>query len=78
MVEGGGSVYTNLKAEMARFGVSNRDIHLAIGKSERSVRDKLSGGFGFSFDEALLIRDRFFTGLSLEYLFRRDEKEPAS
>lgn len=62
----------NLRAEMVRIGIKTTDIARAIGKTERSVRYKVSGQRSFSVEEALAIRDRFFPGLSVEYLFSRD------
>lgn len=62
----------NLRAEMVRIGIKTTDIARAIGKTERSVRYKVSGQRSFSVEEALTIRDSFFPGLSVEYLFSRD------
>lgn len=62
-------MFKNLSAEMARYGVSTNDIRIAIGKSERATRDKLAGKVDFSFPEAAKIRDSFFPGMTLEYLF---------
>ena len=59
----------NLQAEMTRFGATNQDIGTAIGKAERTVRDKISGLYAFDFPEAVSIRDKFFPGMRLEYLF---------
>ena len=59
----------NLKAEMERHDVTVDDIRLLINKTDRCVRDKVNGKTGFTFSEALKIRDAFFSGMSLEYLF---------
>lgn len=61
----------NLRAEMARFDVTPADIAREIGKSDRCVRDKISGKTDVSIPEAMEIRDKFFPGLSLEYLFAK-------
>lgn len=34
---------TNLRAEMTRYGVTASDIARATGKTDRSIRDKISG-----------------------------------
>ena len=60
---------SNLKAEMARYRVSILDVAEAIGRSDRAVRDKVDGKTEFSFREAEAVRDKFFTGITLEYLF---------
>ena len=50
----------NLKAEMERYGVSIHDIHILIGKTERSARDKINGKATFTLPEAVKIRDTYF------------------
>lgn len=62
----------NLKAEMARRSISSIDISRIINKTDRSVREKISGRSQFSVPEATAIRDKFFPGFSLEYLFIQD------
>lgn len=59
----------NLKAEMARNNISSLDLAKAAGKTERCIRDKLNGKTQFSIPEAVSVRDKFFPGFSLEYLF---------
>ncbi|WNX84399.1 hypothetical protein RWV98_17770 [Agathobaculum sp. NTUH-O15-33] len=66
---GGGESMNNLKAEMRRNNISFCDLARAIDKTERCVRDKASGRAAFTFPEALKIRDTYFCGMSLEYLF---------
>ena len=63
----------NLKAEMARYGITVPDISRITQKSDKSIRDKITGKSDFSMPEGLAIRNEFFPGLSLEYLFTADE-----
>lgn len=67
----------NLSAEMARFGVSNSDIQAALDCSSKTVTNKLNEATEFSVSEAIKIRDTFFPGLRIEYLFARSEQESA-
>lgn len=62
-------MYRNLTAEMARRGLNADDIARVIKKSVRTARDKLSGKYPFYFDEAVKIKETFFAGMDLEYLF---------
>lgn len=63
----------NLEAEMRRYGVTVRDICSATGiKQERTARYKISGTHPFSLPQAFKIRDTFFPGMDLEYLFSTD------
>lgn len=59
----------NLSAEMARFGVSNADIQAILSCSSKTVTNKLNDSTEFSVSEAIKVRDAFFPGLRLEYLF---------
>ncbi len=68
----------NLQAEMKRYGVTPLDIGNAIVVTKREMREKVSGEIVITFPEALTIRDTFFHGLRLEYLFAADTQKPAS
>lgn len=59
----------NLKAEMTRRNVGTSDIGRVIGKSTRTAIDKVAGRYPFTFSEAKAIRDSFFQGMDLEFLF---------
>ena len=60
---------SNLKAEMARRGITSTDIGRIINKTSRTTRDKISGRYPFTLDEAKKIRDTFFVGMDLDFLF---------
>ena len=62
----------NLRAEMARFGVSNSDIQEFLGCTDKTAKAKVSGSSEFSVSEAICIRDKFFPGMRIEYLFASD------
>lgn len=62
-------MHQNLLAEMARRGVTPSDIGRAISKTDRSVRDKISARYPFTLSEAKKIRDTFFVGMDLDFLF---------
>lgn len=62
----------NLSAEMVRFGVSVSDLQNFLNCTDKTVRNKLSGTTEFSVREALGIRDAFFPGYRIEYLFAQD------
>lgn len=67
----------NLSAEMARFGVSYADLMELLRCSQKTVSNKLNDTTEFSISEAMNIRDRFFPGLRLEYLFAVDSQDSA-
>lgn len=59
----------NLRAEMARSNVTTSDIANAAGKSYRTISDRLKGIGQFPIQEAIAVRNVFFPGMDLEYLF---------
>lgn len=65
----------NLKAEMARNGISTEMIRAVINKTDKTTRDKINGKSDLYLSEAVKIRDELFPGMSLEYLFAPTEKK---
>lgn len=59
----------NLQAEMARHGIRCGTIATVIDKSERSVRDKVSGKRDFTLPEVFAIQRELFPESTIEYLF---------
>ena len=68
---------SNLAAEMARNGISNADLQSVLGCTDKTVRNKMAGATEFSVGEAMRIRDTFFPGLRIEYLFAQAENRKA-
>lgn len=66
-------MYKNLRAEMAREGITMVDISEFLGVRYATVNDKVNGKYRFYYDEALKIKRQFFPKCSLEYLFEKDE-----
>lgn len=64
----------NLLAEMSRYGIRKEDIQKQLKCSENTVNNKLSGKTEFTFSECITIRDTFFKGHRLEYLFATSNK----
>ena len=71
-------MYQNLKAEMARKNLKKCDIARGLNKKERIIRNRFSGKTPFTLPEAVAIRDMFFPGVSLDYLFQGDGSLNAS
>lgn len=65
-------MFPNLRAEMVRHNVTAVDLSKATHKTDRSIRDKIAGRGDFSLTEVYAIRDAFFPGMELEYLFARN------
>ena len=66
-------MYINLKIEMLKSGIKIKDIALHLGIHRNTVEYKIRGKGCFDIVEATKIRDKFFEGLTLDYLFARQE-----
>ncbi|OPY60115.1 MAG: hypothetical protein A4E56_02896 [Pelotomaculum sp. PtaU1.Bin065] len=62
-------MFKNLRAEIARQGLTGKQIATAIGISPRSFSRRMSGKTQFLYKETLQMRNIFFKNLSLNYLF---------
>lgn len=63
-------LYPNLKAEMARQCVTQRDIAKKLGKSTSTISYWMSDNqFEIGSRDCFMIRDFFFPNASFEYLF---------
>lgn len=62
---------SNLKAEMARSNVTVAEIASISGKSYRTISDRIKGKGQFPIQDAIEVRNAFFPGMELEYLFAR-------
>lgn len=61
--------YSNLKAELARKGISMEDVSGLLGIHRNSVSNKINGDTPFTVEEAFKIHDKYFPKLSMDYLF---------
>jgi len=66
-------IYKNLAAEMARKGITKKDLAKLLNMRYPTVVDKTNGKSRFYLDEAIKIKDIFFPDLDLEYLFDSDD-----
>ena len=67
-------MHNNLRAEMARKGLTMSDLADLLGVRHATISDKINGKFRFYYDEAVKIKNAFFPDLSLEYLFENEDK----
>lgn len=65
--------YVNLEAEIARKGLSKKEIAETLGVRLATVYDKLKGKYPFTLDEAFKMRNTYFPEFTLEYLFYTEE-----
>lgn len=66
-------MYPNVRAEIARAGITLTDLGQRIGMARTTIYDKASGRSEFSLDEALAIKEALGVDMTLEELFRRND-----
>lgn len=69
--------FPNLAAEMSRIGVFPSDIATEVNLSPQTVRGKINDQYPWIDDEMKKIRDKWFPGMTLDYLFYC-ENDPVS
>ena len=67
-------MFCNLKAEMARRGLSGNKIAEGVGITGKTFSNKMIGISEFTRSEMFRIRDTFFEGEKIDYLFAFEER----
>lgn len=67
-------MYSFLRGEMVRAGISISSLSKNIGVSEKTLRNKLKGETDFTWPEATAIRKIVNPNMSMEELFVTDEQ----
>lgn len=65
-------IYPNLAAEMTRYNVMPKDIADGFGIHINGVYLMLKGKREMSIERAKALRDLFFPGMQIDYLFATD------
>lgn len=65
-------MYRNLEAEIIRCNISKHDIAKSIGRTYKTLLQKISGKYPFTLDEAMQIHRKYFPDLSFPELFKND------
>ncbi len=68
-------MYSFLRGEMYRAGITISALASQIGISEKSMRNKISGETEFTWPEALAVRRIVSPSKTMEELFASDEDE---
>lgn len=66
-------MFRNLSIEMARNGLTAKDVSRMVGMDYNTLLNKLNGKMEFTCGEAVKIRNVAFAGLTLEYLFGNEQ-----
>lgn len=62
-------MYPNLRAEIARRGLSSKTIAESLGINPKTFGNKLSGKTAFSWPEACAMANTFFPDIDKDVLF---------
>lgn len=71
-------MFPNIRAEMARKGLTIAVMASGLQINERTLGNKLLGKTDFTWNEVCQIREKYFPSCSFEYLFKpghQDQKE---
>jgi len=61
----------NLKAEMARYSISRKEIAWCLSVSEQTVSNKIRGVCEFTVTEAIMIHQKYFSKCDFVFLFSK-------
>lgn len=64
----------NLEMEMKSKGISRKDIAELLGLTYRTIHSRFNGASDWTFPECVKVRDTYFPGKDLEWLFSIEEK----
>lgn len=67
-------MFRNLKAEMARKGITKLSLAEKLNMRYPTLVDKLNGKYPLHFDEAVRIRQEVCPGMDLDYLFETENQ----
>ena len=65
----------NLEAEMKRKKITRNDVASLLGLSYRTIHSRFNGESEWGYAECVKIRDEFFPGMDLDYLFATEEDQ---
>lgn len=68
---------SNMKAELKRFGITQREVADYLGMSENNFGLKLSEKVSMTIDEAKAIYKHFLPTVEFEYLLQSDGDKPS-
>lgn len=67
--------YVNLKAELKRQGLAQKDIAKVLNIRVATANSKINGRYPFTLNEAFCIQQTLFPDLEIPYLFATETKE---
>jgi plasmid maintenance system antidote protein VapI len=68
-------MYINLQAEIIRKGLKKELIAREIGRTYNTLNLKIAGKYPFTYDEALIIQEKFFPEFKLKELFQKSNSK---
>lgn len=69
---------SNMKAELRRFGITQREVAEYLGMSENNFGLKINEKVAMTVDEAKAINEHFLPTVKLDYLLQSDGEKPTS
>lgn len=66
-------MYTNLERILKERKITKKELATFLRIRYATLVDKTNGNSRFFLDEAMLIKDKFFPDIEIEYLFATDD-----
>lgn len=67
-----------LRGELKSIGVKQVEVADLLGMTNSNFNRKLAEAVPFTRDEMFAIRDRYFPGVTIDYLFQSDGDKPST
>ena len=64
-------VYPELESCLAKKGILKKDIAELLGITQKGLSNKLNGKYCFTLDEAIAVREKWFSDIPIEVLFAK-------
>lgn len=64
-------IYPNLEAEMARSGVTQKDVAFVVDKTPETISRWMNGKGMFTVGAAFRVKEELFPDFDVDYLFER-------
>ena len=65
-------MFPNLKAELARNGITYKELGKVVGKTENWIENRILGRASMPIEISMLIKNTFFPNYSYDYLFSNE------
>lgn len=70
--------YLNLRVELYKNQITLEEVASLLGIHRNTVSNKINGDSSFSIEEATTLRNAYFKGMPIEYLFAKSGNDKSA